>query len=59
MAKLARDIKKTLLLKFTLLFILWYVCVHSVDRHKPKHAETTKHFLSINIPPVSINKEKK
>lgn len=47
MSQLSRDIKRTLLLKGVLLFLLWYVCIHSVDRHKPQQQETVKHFFNI------------
>ena len=50
MNKLSKDITKTLLLKITLFFILWYVCVHSMDRHKPLPTETATHFLEAQHP---------
>ena len=46
MSKIARDIKKTLLLKGILLFLLWYVCVHSIQHHKPEKKVTINHFLN-------------
>ena len=54
MAILSKDIKKTLLLKFTLLFCLWYFCVHSIEHHKPLEAEAEKHFLGS----TDLNKNK-
>lgn len=45
MSQLAKDIKRTLLAKGILLFLLWYCCIHSVPHQKPQPKQVVEKFF--------------
>lgn len=59
MSQLSRDIKRTLLLKGILLFLLWYVCVHGIKKHKVEVKDSINHFLNTSVVKSDITADPK